>query len=43
MRFILVQNNNNSIDCYVAIKRNAQPTDTNNKGHQREHTKINTN
>jgi len=33
--------NNNNIDCYVAIKRNAQPTDTNNKGQQTEHIKIN--
>jgi len=36
-------NNNNNNDWYVAIKRNAQPTDKNNKCQQRELTKINTN
>lgn len=32
-----------SIDRHVANKRNTQPTDSNNKGQQIEHTKINTN
>lgn len=43
MRFIICAETNNNNDCYVAIKRNAQFTDTNNKGQQTERMKINTN